>query len=397
MFERLRSIITRARVAWTGADGWQYKALLGASNSGQSVTPATATQIASVAACVNLLSRTVANLGVQIYEETTDRRQPAKQHAVYNLLTLTPDGEVTAFEFWETLTADMLLYGCGYAHIQRDAAARPIELHLIVPTAVQEKRAAGSRFFQIEGYEDLIHSADMLCIRALNGQSVIAGQKETIGLALSAQQFANAFYSGKGNMLGILSSDNPLKKEQIKAVRESWNDTSGGELSTKVLPMGFKYTRISVDPAGAQALESRKYADMQVCTAFGVPPSLVQIQSGTTYSNTEQQNIHFAQHTILPLAKRIEAEVNHKLLTEAERGRYFARVDIKELYKGDLAARSNYYNQMTQSGILSINEVRRFEDLPPVENGELHTVQVNQVSLQSFKDYSAKISKDETK
>ena len=394
MFERLRSIITRARIAWTGADGWQYQTLLGASSSGQSVTPSTATQIASVAACVKLLSRTIANLGVQVYEETKDTRQPAKQHILHELLTVTPDGEVTAFEFWETLVSDMLLYGKGYAHIQRDAAARPIELHLIAPTAVQEKRAGGSRFYQIEGYDDLVHNSDMLVIRGLYGQSVISGQKETIGLALSAQQFASAFYSGKGNMLGILSSDNPLKKEQIKAVRDSWNDTSGGELSTKVLPMGFKYTRISVDPAGAQALESRKYADMQVCTAFGVPPVLVQINSGTTYSNTEQQNIHFAQHTILPLAKRIEAEVNYKLLTEAERGRYFARVDIKELYKGDLAARSNYYNQMLQSGSMSINEVRRFEDLPNVKNGDLHTVQVNQVSLDSFKDYSNKISKD---
>jgi HK97 family phage portal protein len=397
MFDRLRGILTRARIAFTGGDNWQYETLLGGASGDVVVTPATATQIASVTACVKLLSRTIANLGVQVYEATESTRQPATKHNIYDLLTLSPDGEISSFEFWETIVADSLLGGKGYGHIVRDSAARPIELHLIPYTAVEEKRAAGQRFYKVDGFNELVHSADMLVVRGLYGKSVISTQSETIGLAISAQKFASAFYAGKGNMLGILSSDNPLKKEQIKAVRESWNDPTGGELSTKVLPMGFKYTRISVDPAGAQALESRKYADEQVCTAFGVPPSLVQIQTGTTYSNTEQQNIHFAQHTILPLAKRIEAEVNLKLLTASERGRYFAKVDIKELYKGDLAARSNYYNQMLQGGTMSINEVRKAEDLPPVTNGDIHTVQVNQVSLESFKDYSTKISTNEAK
>ena len=90
--------------------------------------------------------------------------------------------------------------------------------------------------------------------------------------------------------MGILSFDQPLKKEQLEQIRESWN-RDGGELGTKMLPFGGKYNRISVDPQAAQTLESRRHADEAICTAFGVPPALVQIQTGTTYSNTEQQNL----------------------------------------------------------------------------------------------------------
>lgn len=393
MLERLRELLTRSRTGYA-YPGWQYSGLTKMASAGQHVNPDSALGVPAVYSCVSLLSRTIANLGCGIYRIQNGTRVLAEDHPLHFLLNVSPDGEMSAHEWWETIVADMLLWGKGYAYIQRDAAAQPIALQIIHPSKVDVRPVDGSRIYVVEGYSEPIFNEDMLCLRWLYNTSPIESQKTTIGLALAAQQFASAFFAGKGNMLGILSFDQPLKKEQMEQIRESWN-RDGGELGTKMLPFGGKYNRISVDPQAAQTLESRRHADEAICTAFGVPPALVQIQTGTTYSNTEQQNLHFAQHTIAPLAKRIESEITFKLISPSQRTSIVPRVNMRELYRGDLAARAEYFRQMLEGGAMSINEVRKSEDLQPTPGGDTMRVQVNTIALDRFDEYSVKLSSTE--
>ena len=394
MLERLRELLTRSRTGYA-FPGWEYAGLGRMVSAGQNVNPDSALGVPAVYSCVSLLARTIANLGCGIYRVENGTRVLDENHPLHILLNVTPDGEMSAHEWWETIVADMLLWGKGYAYIERDVNAQPTALRIIHPSKIDVRAVNGARMYVVEGYEQPIFNEDMLCFRWLYNSSPIESQKSTIGLALAAQQFASAFFAGKGNMLGILSFDQPLKKDQMEQIRESWNK-DGGELGTKMLPFGGKYNRISVDPQAAQTLESRRHADEAICTAFGVPPALVQIQTGTTYSNTEQQNLHFAQHTIAPLAKRIESEIAFKLISPTQRAAVVPRVNLRELYRGDLAARAEYFRQMLESGGMSINEVRRFEDMQPVQGGDTLRVQVNTVALDRFDEYSAKISNPNT-
>lgn len=394
MLERLRQFFTRARVGYSGP-GYEYQPYTRMTTAGQSVNPDSALGVPAVYSCVSLLSRTIANLGCGIHRVENGVRVLDENHPLHYMLNVTPDGEMSAHEWWETLVADCLLWGKGYAYITRDASARPISMRIIHPSKVDVRSVDGQRIYVVEGFNDPIFNEDMFCLRWLYNTSPIESQKTTIGLALAAQQFASAFFAGKGNMLGILSFDQPLKKEQMEQIRASWN-RDGGELGTKMLPFGGKYNRISVDPQAAQTLESRRHADEAICTAFGVPPALVQIQTGTTYSNTEQQNLHFAQHTIAPLAKRIESEITFKLISATQRGAIVPRVNLRELYRGDLQTSAEYYRQMLESGAMSINEVRKQSDMQPVAGGDTHRVQVNTISLDRFDEYSDKISTQET-
>ena len=90
--------------------------------------------------------------------------------------------------------------------------------------------------------------------------------------------------------------------------------------------------------------------------------------SNSNWYNVQQHratNLHFTQHTVAPLAARIEAEVAFKLVGQFEQGVVVPRIDMRELYRGDVKTRSEYYRQMLEGGSLSINEVRRAEDLRP--------------------------------
>jgi len=167
--------------------------------------------------------------------------------------------------------------------------------------------------------------------------------------------------------------------------------TSAG---TKLLPFGFKYNRISIAPEEAQFIETRKFQAEEICRIFSVPPALVQLESQTTYNNVEQQNLMFARHTVLPWAKRIEQELNRKLLSGIEQPTHYFKFELNDLFRGDMAARSAFFTQMLQNGVMSINEVRAQEELNPVAGGDVHTVQVNQIALDRLEAYSDKIASD---
>ena len=159
------------------------------------------------------------------------------------------------------------------------------------------------------------------------------------------------------------------------------------------MPFGFKYQRISISPDEAQFIETRKFQAEEICRIFSVPPALVQLPSQTTYSNTEQQNLMFSRHTIVPWTQRIEQEIDRKLIASYDRPQIYTKFKLSDLQRGDSAARANYFTQMLQSGVLSINEVRAEEQLNPIEGGSVHMVQINQIALNKLEEYSDSISK----
>jgi HK97 family phage portal protein len=236
---------------------------------------------------------------------------------------------------------------------------------------------------------------NMLEICNMHRKSPIALHRENLGLARSAQEFGSEYFGSGGQMTGILSSDQPLKKEQMDVIQQSWNkaNTQGG---TKLLPFGFKYSRVSITPDEAQFIETRKFQSEEICRIFSVPPALVQLESQTTYNNVEQQNLMFARHTITPWAKRIEQEIDRKLLQSHERPQIYSKFSLDDLYRGDMQARASFYTQMLNNGVFQINEVRKKEGMNPVAGGDVTLVQVNQIALDRIGEYSDKISSNES-
>jgi len=123
-----------------------------------------------------------------------------------------------------------------------------------------------------------------------------------------------------------------------------------------------------------------------------VPPTLVQLESQTTYNNVEQQNLQFARHTIAPWAKRIEQEIDRKLIQSRERPHIYSKFNLNDLYRGDMQSRADFYTKMLNNGVLSINEVRGKEDMNPTSGGDTHVVQINQIALDKLGAYSDKVS-----
>jgi phage portal protein BeeE len=129
----------------------------------------------------------------------------------------------------------------------------------------------------------------------------------------------------------------------------------------------------------SQFLEARRYQTEEICRIYRVPPHMVQDLSRSSFSNIEHQGLDFVQHTLLPWIRRWESAIVRDLIDEDDK--YFVEFDVRGLLRGDAATRAAYYSTMSSLGVLSINEIREFESLNPVEGGDERFVQLNMQTL----------------
>ena len=358
--------------------------------AGATINENSAMAISTVYACVYKIASTIASLGLEVYEREGENVVQANVHPVYNLVRTKPNEHQTAYEFWETIVASAVIYGMGYAIIERDERGYATQLIPVHYSDVDLRSVKNEKVYSVKDV-GIIRPENMLEICNLQRMSPIRLHRENLGLAKSAQDFGAEYFGQSGQMTGVLSSEQPLKKEQMDVIQGSWN-SGAANAGTKLMPFGFKYQRISISPDEAQFIETRKFQAEEICRIFSVPPSLVMIPS-QTFNNTEQQNLMFARHTIVPWTQRVEQEIDRKLIPSFDRLVIYSKFKLSDLQRGDSAARANYYTQMLQNGVLSINEVRKEEELNPVEGGDVHLCQVNQISLDKIQDYSESISK----
>jgi phage portal protein BeeE len=105
-----------------------------------------------------------------------------------------------------------------------------------------------------------------------------------------------------------------------------------------------------------------------------------------TFNNIEHLSQQFLTLTIRPWCKRLEAEINRKLFTRNERGRFSAFLDFDDLLAVDLTSRANYARTLFNVGALSPNDIRKMSGFNPIEGGDRHYVQVNMADINAMPD-----------
>jgi hypothetical protein len=80
--------------------------------------------------------------------------------------------------------------------------------------------------------------------------------------------------------------------------------------------------------------------------------------------------------TLRPLAEKVEAAFSRLLPGEA-----FIKFQFNDLLRADLEARIRSYSVGAQAGFYSTNDIRRLEDLSPVDNGDQYRVPLANIAL----------------
>ncbi len=381
----------------------KYFGLAGRTKSGATITTENSLAVSAVYASVQRIASTVASLDVRVFKTTKDGVRTVSAHPVSNIVSKKADSITTAFDFWEMIISDSLLWGNGYAAIERNAAGQVTALVHLPSSDVQKIEHDKKTFYNLvirrQGQRPQVAKQflpeELLIVPAFRGLSPIALHRESIGLAKSAKDFGSSFFGSGGNLSGVLMTDKTLTDEQFQALQTGWAQKYHGADSahaTAILEHGLKYERVGIPPDQAQFIETQKMSNEDVARIFGVPGSLIGLETNTTYNNMEQLNIMFAQYTVQPLVKRIEAELNTKLFTQREQATTAVEFDLATLLRGDIATRTDYFSTMVRDGVMSINEVRAIEGLNPVAGGEVHLVNTNLLPVDMVKEYGEKLA-----
>jgi len=359
----------------------------GSTDSGVAVSEESSLKFSAVFASVRVIAETIASLPLFVYKRTDQGKDKAPMHPVYSLLKEEPNGEMTAFVFREVMMTHVLLWGNAYAFIDRNGADRPIALLPLAPDRTFAQRQNGELFYvtHVDGVARVLNKNDVfhvpgLGFDGLKGLSGIQMARQSIGLAIAAEEFGARFFGNGANIGGVLEHPGKISLEAAKNISESWQAAhSGLKNSHKValLEEGIKWTQTGIPNQDAQYIETRKFQINEIARIFRVPPHMIGDLDRATFSNVEQQAIDFVIHTIRPWLVRLEQEYNRKLFRDSEKGRIFAEHKLDGLLRGDVATRTEAYVKARQNGWLSANEIREMENLNKIDGGDEFLIPLN--------------------
>jgi HK97 family phage portal protein len=361
--------------------------------SGEQVTLNTALQQITVNACVRVLSGAVASLPLYVYELTAGGRQIDYDHQLARMLRWEPNDEMTAFTLWESMVGALALTGNCYAEIQRDAGGRAVALWPLHPQLTEPVRTtAGDLAYDTTdgmtlGQMRRIPSADMIhvllfSLNGLKGLSPIQMARQGIGLARAAEKYGARFFGNGARPSGVLTNAGTLTDKQKAEMKETWNQTQGGEHqgSIAVLPGAWTYTQIGISPEDAQFLATRNFQRSDIAAIWGVPPHMVGDTSRLSNNNAEQQSLSFVTDTLRPYLNRFESEIVRKLLPNLGRnaGRFQIEFDVSERLRGDFKTTMEGFAIGKQWGFLNTNDIHKDLRMNPIgPEGDIYWAPVN--------------------
>lgn len=373
-----------------------YSFLFGRTTSGKPVNERTAMQTTAVYACVRILAEAVASLPLHVYEYQDDGgKKLVHDHPLYYLLHDEPNPEMTSFVFRETLMSHLLIWGNAYAQIIRDGAGRVLGLYPLLPDKMDVQRDEKGNIYYVYSRnsdenpmfkeygnirlkaEDVLHIPG-LGFDGLIGYSPIAMAKNAVGMTLACEEYGASFFANGANPGGVLEHPGVLKDPS--KVRESWNSVYRGVNNAHkiaVLEEGMKYQQIGIPPEEAQFLETRKFQINEIARLYRIPPHMVGDLDKSSFSNIEQQSLEFVKYTLDPWVIRWEQSLQRSLLLPGEKGKYFIKLNVDGLLRGDYQSRMNGYAVGRQNGWFSANDIREMENMNPIpdeEGGNLYLI-----------------------
>jgi len=365
--------------------------------SGESVTPDNAMKCTAVMAAVRVISETIASLPLFLYRRTKGGgKARAFDLPLYTLLHDQPNRWQTSFEFREMMVGHMVLRGNAYAEIFSTPGRGVSELIPLNPDRVRPFRAPDGRiayYYQpATGGARVILQNEMLHWRDFSsdgivGESRITQAAETIGLSMAVEKYAGRFFKNDAKPGGILLHPGTFKdKESIERFKESWQAAQAGvnKHKTAVLEQGITYKEIGISNKDSQFLELRGFQVADIARIFRVPPHMIGDLTKSAFSNIEQQSIDFVVHTIRPWLVRIEQALRRDILTEKQRATLFVAFVVDGLLRGDVKSRYEAYSKGRNDGWLSANDIRKKENMNPINGGDVYLIPLNMQSADAL-------------
>lgn len=362
------------------------------SAAGVSVTTESALGIAAFFACIRNISEDIAKIPIELIRRRGRDVETLHDHALWWLLNVSPNPEMTAFDFRRTLLAHSLAFQGGFAEVVRNGLGEVMELWPMDPTRIRIRRvqevytlfptAAPNDIIYEYHYSDAAYAVlrpeQVLHVHCLAFDGIAAAEitliaKEAIGAAIAVQR-QNATFFGNGAVIsGSIEVPGAISKNALANLRESFrlrHEGPNNANKTLILEEGAKYNAMGSDPERSQMVQSMEFHVSNIARLFRMPPHKIQDLSRATFSNIESQGREYVGDCLMGHSVGFEQAAKLRLLSGLTERDVWFRHDFRDLLRAESDGMASWYNQMFNVGAMSQNDIRAMEGLPPIQNGD---------------------------
>ena len=362
----------------------------GLSEAGVNVTIDSALGVPAVWSAVNFISGTLAGLPLHVYRKTPQGRRRVETGRLPGILHDVANDEMSSFEWRKYLFDQVLTGGRCVSYIERNANGEVINIwpldphHTRVDHVLEDRKMVKVYTYKGIKYqaEEVIDITFMRKANQLDIRGPIMTNKDAIGLAIAATRYGSKAFQSGGippmTLQGPFQSGAAAARASTDVANTTMKLAREGK-PVMAIPMGHELKPVGFNHNEMQLLELQRFSIEQIARIYSLPPIFLQDLTRGTYSNTEQQDLHFVKHTVKRWVEQMEAELNLKLFGRGSP--YFVEFDLDGLMCGDLKTRMEAHATSIQNGIKTPNEVRKIENLAPLEGGDQLFIQGATVPL----------------
>ncbi len=332
--------------------------------------------LATVTACVQAISGTLASVPAHVYSEGMNGRVVAGSHPLQRLIDRGPNPEQTWPDFIEWLIAQTLLRGNAIAEVQTDARGA---VSALIPhdwsTVTVQRLESGRLRYDVSDVrqsgrvrrllpDEVLHLRDRSDDGVI-GVSRLSRAREVVESQQQLQTFSRRVWENGLAPSGVIEADEAIGPEQVQKLSQRLKDAFAGPSkagSALVLDQGLKWRQLGVSPADAELLASQRFSVEELARLFNVPPPVIGDLTNANYSNVQELTRFFARATLTPWIRKLEEAFRRDVLASAS---YSLSFDLSGLLRGDPEQRWQAHKIAVEAGILDADEVRELEGWNP--------------------------------
>lgn len=387
----------REAVQFTQATRETFLQIVGMDVAGDTISPSQALGVPAVWAAINFLSGTIAGLPLHVYDRQRDgtkrKVRATDANKVVPMLHDAVNEETSSFKWrFDMFSTGVLTEGRFVTYIERDDLGRPINLYPL-PKALVKMQPDGRKVYEYQasgGRKRVYQAGDVLDVPFLLKDDLVSHQSPlrnciiALSKAYNTNKFGSKIFANGGMPPFALQGPFGSEKSAMRAsedISRATKEAAQKGHNVLSIPVGHKLDPLGTDPEKMQMIESQRFAVEEVARIYGLPPTFLQDLTHGTFSNTEQQDLHFVKHTLKRWVEQLEQEMNLKFFGRGSRR--FVEFNVDGLLRGDYKTRMEGNSTAIQTGQLTPNEARAMDNREPQNGGDRLFIQGATVPLET--------------
>ena len=345
--------------------------LLKALLEGETITREKAMTLPCVNGAVDFISNAIASMPVKLYKVRDGKVEERFDDDRVKMLNGDTGDTLDGFQMKKAMVIDYLMGKGGYCYIKKERnnvkGLFYVEDHYITIMKVYQPIFKNYQIF-VGGYDAkgnespkaygtfLPYQFIKLLRNTKDGASGVGLTVEVSKALETAYQtllYQLGMVSTGGNKRGFLKSERKLGQDEINVLKKAWKNLYGNNSeNVVVLNAGVDFKEASNSAVETQLNESKQTLQDEINSLFHIYPN--------DFDRTFKEAIY-------PIVKAFETALNRDLLLEKEKGKFFFEFDVKEIIRANLKERYEAYKLAKETGFMTLNEIRRAENMEYIE------------------------------